>query len=75
MYAEMGNDEHTIMQPKVPQFTNPSVFISTPKVGASGQNLQAANPAITTQKFWVLNEQRQAFASVIQQGQYCEPHS
>jgi len=62
MYAEMGNDEPTEMQLKSHDSRNPSVFITTPKVGRTGLNLTAANYAVITQNFWVLNEQRQAFA-------------
>jgi hypothetical protein len=40
-----------------------------PKVGGTSINLTAANHAVMTQEFWVLNEQRQAFAQVVQVGQ------
>jgi len=66
MYAEMGNDECTEMQLKFQDSRNPSIFITTPKEGGTGLNLTAANHAVITQKFWVLNEQRQAFARVVQ---------
>jgi hypothetical protein len=62
MYAEMGNDERTEMQLKFQDSRNPSVFITTPKVGRTGLNLTTAYHAVITQKFWVLNAQRQAFA-------------
>jgi len=65
MFVEMGNDEHTEMQLKFQDSPNPSVFVTTPKVGGTGLNLTAANDAVITQKFWVLNEQRQAFAHVV----------
>jgi len=65
MYAEMGNDERTEMQLKFQDSRNPSVFVTTPKVGGTGLNLTAANDAVMTQTFWVLNEQRQAFARVV----------
>jgi len=58
MYAEMGNDERTEMQLKFQISPNPSVFVTTPKVGWTGLHLTAANHAVITQKFWVLNEQR-----------------
>jgi len=51
MYAEMGNDEHTVMRLKFQDSRNPSVFITTPKVGGTGLNLTAANHAVITQKF------------------------
>jgi len=56
---------------KIPQIP---VFITTPKVGGTGLNLTAANHAVITEKFWVLNEQRQAFARVVQLGQNRVPH-
>jgi hypothetical protein len=74
MYAEMGNDERTEMQLKFQDSPNPSVFVTTPKVGGRGLNLTAANHAVITEKFWVLNEQRQAFARVVRLGQNRVPH-
>jgi len=75
MYAEMGNDEHTEMQIKFQDSHNPSLFITTPKVGRTGPNLTAGNYAVITQKFWVLNEQRQAFARVVWLGQNRVSHT
>jgi len=75
MYADMGNDERTEMQLKFQDSPNPSVFVTTPKVGGTGPNLTAANHAVITQKFWVLNEQRQAFAWVVRLGQNRVPHT
>jgi SNF2 family DNA or RNA helicase len=65
MYAEMGNNERTEMQLKFRDSPNPSVCVTTPKVSGTGLNRTAANDAVITQKFWVLNEQRQAFAWVV----------
>jgi len=75
MYAEMGNDEHTEMQLKFQNLPNPSVFITTPKVGGMSLNLTAANHIVVTQKFWVLNEQRQAIVWVVRPGQNRVPHT
>jgi len=75
MYSEMGNDERTEMQLKFQDSPNPSVFVTTPKVGGTGLNLTAANHAVITQKFWVLNEQWQAFARVVRLGQNRVPHT
>jgi len=75
MYAEMGNDERTEMQLKFQDSLNPSVFVTTPKVDGTGLNLTAANHAVITQKFWVLNEQLQAFAWVIRLGHNRVPHT
>jgi hypothetical protein len=61
MYAEMGNDKRAEMQLKFQNSRNPSVFITTPKEGGTRSSLTAANHAVITQKFSVLNEQRQAF--------------
>jgi len=69
IFAEMGNDEQTEMQLKFQDSPNPSVFVTTPKVGGTRLNLTAANHAVITQKFWVLNEQRQAFPLVVRLGQ------
>jgi len=68
MYVEMGNDERTEMQLKFQDSPNPSVFVTTPKVGMSGLNLTAANHVVITEKFWVSNEQHQAFAWVVRCG-------
>jgi hypothetical protein len=75
MYAEMGNDELTEMLLKFQDSPNPSVFVTTPKVGGTGLNLTAANHAVITQKFWVLNEQREAFAWVVRLGPNRVPHT
>jgi hypothetical protein len=69
MYAEMGDDEHTEMPLSFQDSSNPSVFITTPKVSGIGPSLTAANDAVRTQKFSVLNEQHQAFARVVRLGQ------
>jgi len=69
LYAEMGNDEHTEMQLKFHDSHNPSLFVTTPKVGGTGLNLTSANHAVITQKFWVLNKLRQTFVRVVQLGQ------
>ena len=64
IFAEMGNDERTEMQLKFQDLQNPSVFITTPKVDGTGLNRTAANHAVISQKFWVLDEQWQAFACI-----------
>jgi hypothetical protein len=75
MYAEMGNDERTEMQLNFQHSPNPSVFVTTTKVGGTGLNLTAANHAVITQKFWVLNEHCQAFVRVVGLGQNRVPHT
>jgi len=75
LFAEMGNDEHTEMQLKFQDYPNSSVFVTTPKVGGTGLNFIAANHAVMTQKFWVLNGQRRAFAPVVRLGQNRVPHT
>jgi len=75
MYVEMGNDDHTEMQLQFQNVPNPSVFVTIPKVGGTGQIVTAANHAVITQKFWVLNDQRQAFAWIVQLGQNRVPHT
>jgi hypothetical protein len=69
MFAEMGIDELTEMQLKFQDSLNPSVFVTTPKVGGTGLNLTAANHAVITQKFWVLDKQRHAYPWVVRLGQ------
>jgi hypothetical protein len=69
MYADMGNNELTEMQSKFQDSQNSSVFVHTPKVGGTGLSVKAANYAVITQKFLVLNEHRQAFARVVRLGQ------
>jgi hypothetical protein len=54
-YGEMGNDECTEIQLKFQDSPNPSVFVTTPKVGGTSRNFTAANHAVITQKFLVLN--------------------
>jgi len=75
MYAEMGNDKRTEMQLRFQDSPNPSLFVMTPKVGWTGLNLTPANHAVINQKFWVLNEQRQAFAQVVWSGPNGVPHT
>jgi len=75
MYVEMGNDERTETQLKFQYLPNPWVFVTTPTVGGTGLNLTAANHVVKTQKFWVLNEQYQAFARIVQLGQKRVPHT
>jgi SNF2 family DNA or RNA helicase len=65
MYAEMGNSERTDMQLTFQDSPNPSVFVTTPKLGGTGLNLTAANRVLITLMFGVLNGQRQAFAQVV----------
>ena len=75
MYAEMGNDEHTEMQLEFHDSHNHSVFVMTTKVGGTSLNLTTANHAVITEKVWVINNQRQAFARVIRLGQNRVPHT
>jgi len=75
MYAEIGNDECTEMQLQFQDSRNPSVFVTTPKVGGTGLNPTAADHVVITPKFWVLNRQRQPFARVVRLGQNRVPHT
>jgi len=67
--AEMDNKECTEMQLKFQDWPNPSVFITIPTVGGTHLHLTAANNAVITQKFWVLNKQCQVFGQIIWLGQ------
>ena len=75
MYAEMGHNGCTEMQLKFQDASNPSVSITTPKLDWIGLNPNAANHAVLTQKFWVLNKQWQAFPQVDRLGQNRVPHT
>jgi len=75
MSGEMGNDERTEMQLKFQDSWNRAVFVTTPKVGRTSLNITAASQVVRTQKFWVLNEQQQAFAQVLQLWQNRLPHT
>jgi len=75
LYAEMRNDGCTETQLKFQDSRNPSGFVTTPNVGGTGLNHAAPNHAVWTQKFRVLNEQRQAFARVVWLGQDWVPHT
>jgi SNF2 family DNA or RNA helicase len=48
MYVEMGKEKRTEMQLKFQDSTNPSVFVSTLKVGGTGLNLTTANHVLRT---------------------------
>jgi hypothetical protein len=74
-YSEMGNDKCTEMQLKFQDLPNPSVFVTTPKVGGTGLNFTAANHALITQKCCVLNEQHQVFARIVRLWQNRVPHT
>jgi hypothetical protein len=71
----MGHDECTEMQLKFQDLPNSSVFVTTPKVGGTGLNVTVANHAVITHKFWVLNDQSQAFPLVVPLGQNKVPHT
>jgi len=75
LYAEMGNDECTEMQLNFHDLPNPSIFVTWPKVGGVGLTLTASNHGVLTQKFWVLNEQCQAFRRNVRLGQNRVPHT
>jgi len=51
----------------------PAALILTPSLGGTGLNLVAANHVIIMQKFWNLNEQRQAVARIHRIGQMRTP--
>jgi len=75
MYAEMGNDKRTEMQLMFQDLPSHSVFVTTPKAGGTGLKLTAANHAVITQKWRVLNEQRRSFAWVVRLRQTRVPHT
>jgi len=56
MYMKMGNNERTEMQLRLQELPNPSILVTTPKVGRKGLNRTAANYAVITPTLWVLTE-------------------
>src|ERR1700709_2831873 len=51
----------------------PAALVLTPALGGTGLNLVAANHVLILQKFWVLNEQRQAIGRIDRLGQKRTP--
>lgn len=51
----------------------PAALILTPALGGTGLNLVAANHVLIIQKFWNLNEQRQAVVQIHRIGQMWTP--
>jgi len=74
MNAEMGNDRCTEIQLTFWDSQNPFVFVTTPKVPATGITLAGGNGAVITLMFWLLNQLWQAFAWVIWLGHSRVPH-
>jgi len=63
------------MQLKFQDSRNPSLIVTTPKVGGTGLKLWAVNHAVITRKFGVLYEQWQAFTWVVWLGPNWVPHA
>jgi hypothetical protein len=51
----------------------PAALVLTPALGGTGLNLVAANHVVILQRFWVLNEQRQAIGRIDRLGQQRTP--
>ena len=51
----------------------PAALVLTPALGGTGLNLVAANHVVILQKFWLLNEQRQAIGRIDRLGQKRTP--
>jgi len=66
--VEMGNDECTEMQLKFEYSLISSLFVTTPKLGATDPNPTAADHEVSTQMFWALNQLCQAFPQDVQLG-------
>jgi len=62
MFAQMGNDERQNAA-QIPSLPNSSVFVTTPKVGGTGRNLQQQTMRYNSEVLGI-NEQCQAFARV-----------
>ena len=67
-----SRDRHRLLQ-EFASVDRPAVLILTSALGATGLNLVAANHVIIMQKFWNLNEQRQAVARIHCVGQTRSP--
>jgi len=75
MYEEIGKDERTEMLLNLQASSNPSVFVTTPKVGGTGLSLTATHHAVITKKICVLKKQKQEFAQLARLGQNRIPHT
>jgi len=74
IYAAVGKDGLTEMQPKYQHSPNHFVFVTPPQLDGTGPNLTVANYLVRTQRFGVWNEYHQAFTPVVRLGQISIPH-
>jgi hypothetical protein len=70
----MGYDGWNDLQFTFQYSQNPSVFVTTPQVGGTCLHFAETNDAVVSHKWWVLNEQRKAFALIVWLGQSRIPH-
>lgn len=76
MNVEMGNDKHSERAVfKVQHSQHAAVYITEYTVGGIDHNLACANYVVMTHKFWILNEQCQAFAPGFQLVPNHVPHA
>jgi SNF2 family DNA or RNA helicase len=71
--AGQATQERTDVINAFSDWPEPAVLVLTPALGGTGLNLTAADHVVIMQKFWCLNEQRQAVARVHRLGQPREP--
>jgi len=70
----VSRDRDSLLQ-EFSTVNRPAALILTPALGGTGLNLVAANHVIIVQKFWNLNEQRQAVARIHRIGQGRTPNA
>ena len=72
-HAGLTQQQRTTMIAEFSAVESPAALVITPPLGATGLNLVAANHVVILQKFWTLNEQRQAIGRIHRLGQKREP--
>ena len=72
-HSGMSLPDRSNLIEKFPKIESPATLVLTSTLGGTGLNLVAANHIVIMQKFWVLNEQRQAIGRIDRLGQPRKP--
>ena len=72
-YSGLTQEEHSVLIEEFSSIESPAVLVLTPALGATGLNLDAANHVLILQRFWTMNEQRQAIGRIDRLGQKRKP--
>ncbi|CUS10220.1 unnamed protein product [Tuber aestivum] len=72
-HARVASRDRDRLLQEFASLDRPAALILTPALGGTGLNLVAANHVVIMQKFWNLNEQRQAVARIHRIGQRRSP--